>query len=101
MAITNGQRDIMLFSSSGKCIRFNENDVRPMGRTARGVIGIRLERALEPAEVGHRVTSLCHLAHIAVHVGEKLRWDPEKEVFQGNDAANEYVSKPIHQPRIT
>jgi DNA gyrase subunit A len=41
--ITGGQRDIMLFSSSGKCIRFAESDVRPMGRVARGVIGIRLK----------------------------------------------------------
>jgi DNA gyrase subunit A len=41
--ITDGQRDIMLFSSSGKCIRFSEDDVRSMGRVARGVIGIRLK----------------------------------------------------------
>jgi len=41
--ITDGERDIMLFSSSGKCIRFRETDVRPMGRVARGVIGIRLK----------------------------------------------------------
>jgi DNA gyrase subunit A len=41
--ITDGERDIMLFSSSGKCIRFHETDVRPMGRVARGVIGIRLQ----------------------------------------------------------
>lgn len=54
---------------------------------------------LEPAEVGHRVTSLCHLAHIAVHSGEKLKWDPEQEVFLDNDAANEYITKPIHEPR--
>ncbi len=40
--ITDGERDIMLFASTGKCIRFSENDVRSMGRTARGVIGIRL-----------------------------------------------------------
>jgi DNA gyrase subunit A len=33
----------MLFSSSGKCIRFPEDNVRPMGRVARGVIGIRLQ----------------------------------------------------------
>jgi DNA gyrase subunit A len=45
--ITDGQRDIMLFSSSGKCIRFNENDVRSMGRVARGVIGIRLQEKQE------------------------------------------------------
>jgi DNA gyrase subunit A len=43
VAITNGSRDIMLFSSSGKCIRFSENDVRSMGRQAMGVIGIRLK----------------------------------------------------------
>jgi len=41
-AITDGKRDVMLFSSSGKANRFNEQDVRPMGRTARGVRGIRL-----------------------------------------------------------
>ena len=41
-AITDGSRDVMLFSSSGKTIRFNEADVRPMGRTARGVRGIKL-----------------------------------------------------------
>jgi len=41
-ALTDGQQDIMLFSSSGKVIRFKEADVRAMGRTARGVRGIRL-----------------------------------------------------------
>ncbi|MEQ8314682.1 MAG: DNA gyrase subunit A [Gammaproteobacteria bacterium] len=41
-AITTGDRDVMLVSSSGKAIRFSESDVRPMGRTARGVRGIKL-----------------------------------------------------------
>ena len=40
--ITDGTKDIMLFSDAGKVIRFDENLVRPMGRTARGVRGIRL-----------------------------------------------------------
>jgi DNA gyrase subunit A len=40
--LTDGQQDVMLFSSSGKAIRFNESQVRPMGRTARGVRGITL-----------------------------------------------------------
>lgn len=40
--ITDGSKDIMLFSDAGKVIRFDENLVRPMGRTARGVRGIRL-----------------------------------------------------------
>jgi DNA gyrase subunit A len=40
--ITNGNQDIMLFASSGKAIRFAEQDVRPMGRTAAGVRGLKL-----------------------------------------------------------
>ncbi len=42
VAITDGERDIMLASSGGKMIRFNEKEVRPMGRNARGVIGMRI-----------------------------------------------------------
>ena len=41
-AVTDGEQDIILVSSSGKTIRFKESDVRPMGRTARGVRGIKL-----------------------------------------------------------
>jgi DNA gyrase subunit A len=40
--ITTGNQDIMLFASSGKAIRFSEQDVRPMGRTAAGVRGLKL-----------------------------------------------------------
>jgi DNA gyrase subunit A len=43
VAITDGRRDAMLFSNAGKVIRFNEADVRPMGRTACGVRGIKLK----------------------------------------------------------
>jgi len=50
-AITDGKRDILLFSNAGKAIRFNESDVRVMGRTAAGVLGIRLAE-------GQRVVSL-------------------------------------------
>jgi len=42
-AITDGAHDVMLFSDSGKAVRFDENDVRPMGREARGVRGMQLE----------------------------------------------------------
>ncbi|MGE0079910.1 MAG: DNA gyrase subunit A [Thiohalomonadaceae bacterium] len=42
VAITEGNRDILLFSDAGKVIRFNEQDVRAMGRVSRGVRGIRL-----------------------------------------------------------
>jgi len=55
-------------------------------------------QTLEDAEVGQRTTSLCHLGHIAVHLGQKLQWDPQSERFVANEAANRYVSKPIHAP---
>src|SRR5215207_7411289 len=42
-ALTDGEHDVMLFSDSGKAVRFDENDVRPMGRNARGVRGMTLE----------------------------------------------------------
>ncbi len=42
-AITDGNSDVVLISSSGKAARFNESNVRAMGRTARGVRGIRLD----------------------------------------------------------
>ncbi len=42
-AITDGQHDVMLFSDAGKAVRFDENDVRPMGRNTRGVRGMMLE----------------------------------------------------------
>ncbi len=43
VAITDGHCDVMLFSDAGKAVRFDEDDVRPMGREARGVRGMNLE----------------------------------------------------------
>ncbi|HEF4747395.1 DNA gyrase subunit A [Burkholderia multivorans] len=42
-SITDGAHDVMLFSDAGKAVRFDENDVRPMGREARGVRGMQLD----------------------------------------------------------
>ncbi|HQU61739.1 MAG TPA: DNA gyrase subunit A, partial [Nitrosomonas sp.] len=42
VALTDGKYDVMLFSDNGKAMRFSENDVRPMGRGARGVRGMKL-----------------------------------------------------------
>jgi DNA gyrase subunit A len=61
-AITDGEKDVMLFSTSGKAVRFREADVRAMGRTARGVRGIKLadgQRMISliiPAEDGKVLT---------------------------------------------
>ena len=43
VAITDGSHDVMLFSDAGKAVRFDENDVRSMGRGARGVRGMNLD----------------------------------------------------------
>ncbi|MBA4143834.1 MAG: DNA gyrase subunit A [Nitrosospira sp.] len=51
VALTEGKHDVMMFSDAGKAIRFDENDVRPMGRGARGVRGMKLGR-------GQKVISL-------------------------------------------
>jgi DNA gyrase subunit A len=50
-AIIDGSKDIMLFSSEGKAVRFSENDVRAMGRVSKGVRGMRLPE-------GHSVISM-------------------------------------------
>jgi DNA gyrase subunit A len=44
VGLTSGTCDILLFSDAGKVVRFTEEDVRPMGRTARGVRGIMLQK---------------------------------------------------------
>ncbi|MCX7179564.1 MAG: DNA gyrase subunit A [Proteobacteria bacterium] len=44
VAITDGKYDVMLFSNAGKTVRFAEGDVRAMGRNARGVRGMQLDR---------------------------------------------------------
>jgi DNA gyrase subunit A len=51
VALTEGAHDVMLFSSGGKAVRFDENDVRPMGRNAHGVRGMMLDK-------GQKVISL-------------------------------------------
>ena len=42
VALTDGKRDVMMFTDAGKAIKFNEEAVRPMGRTAAGVRGIKM-----------------------------------------------------------
>jgi DNA gyrase subunit A len=44
VALTDGNNEVMLFNNAGKAIRFNEDEVRAMGRTARGVRGMRLSK---------------------------------------------------------
>ena len=51
-----------------------------------------------PVEAGHSVATLCHLGNIARRLGRHLKWDPEKEVFPGDDEANQYLDVPKRKP---
>jgi hypothetical protein len=51
-----------------------------------------------PAEVGHRTASICHLNNIAMRVGRKLKWDPQKEQFMGDDEANSLITPTMRAP---
>ena len=51
-----------------------------------------------PVDIGHRVSTICHLANIAIKVGRKLQWDPVQEQFIGNDDANAMLDRKRRDP---
>jgi predicted dehydrogenase len=51
-----------------------------------------------PVDIGHRVATVCHLANLSIRLGRKLKWDPEKEVFPGDDEANSMLCRPMREP---
>jgi predicted dehydrogenase len=51
-------------------------------------------QTLEDAEVGHRTSTVGHLGHIAIQLGRKLKFDPDKERFVGDDEANKMLTLP-------
>lgn len=50
------------------------------------------------AEIGHRTSTLCHLGNIAMLLGRKLRWDPQKERFIEDRQANSMLARPMRSP---
>ena len=56
------------------------------------------EETIAPAEVGHRSISVGLLGEIAMLTEQKLRWDPEKEVFGNSEQANRMLSRPMRAP---
>jgi hypothetical protein len=56
------------------------------------------QRAATTPEIGHRSTSACEIAWITMKLGRKVRWDPVKEVFIGDDEANSMRSRPQRSP---
>ncbi len=60
---------------------------------------VRTRRAtIAGPEVAHRSTTLCHLAHIAITTGRKLKWDPKRERFANDDQANRMLARAMRPP---
>jgi predicted dehydrogenase len=51
-----------------------------------------------PAEIGHRTISIAHIGNIAMLLERKLKWDPSKEQFDGDDEANKMLDYPRRDP---
>ena len=80
-ALTDGKHDVMLFSDGGKAVRFDEDDVRPMGRGARGVRGMMLEDgqsviAMLVAEDEDAISVQRTQAFRPDHAGQSARFRP-------------------------
>jgi predicted dehydrogenase len=56
------------------------------------------EKPICDVEIGHRSATVCHLGNIAIRLGRKLAWDPDKEQFVGDDEANRWLSRPYRSP---
>ncbi|MEN6451847.1 MAG: Gfo/Idh/MocA family oxidoreductase [Thermoguttaceae bacterium] len=52
------------------------------------------KQPVAPVEVGHRSVTVCHLLNITRQLGRRLKWDPAKEQFIGDEEANRYVNRP-------
>ena len=51
-----------------------------------------------PVDIGHRVSTVCHMANICLRLGRKLKWDPQKERFENDDSANAMLTRPMRSP---
>jgi predicted dehydrogenase len=51
-----------------------------------------------PVDIGHRVSTVCHIANISIRLGRKLKWDPKVERFEHDDEANQMLSRPMRKP---
>ncbi len=52
----------------------------------------------EPVEIGHRVSTVCHLGNIAMQLDRKIRWDAEKETISGDREAAAMLERPLRAP---
>jgi predicted dehydrogenase len=55
-------------------------------------------KTVAPVEIGHRSCSVCILGYIAMKLGRRLTWNPEREGFEGDDEANRLLARPMRAP---
>ncbi len=55
-------------------------------------------KPVSPIEAAVRSDTICHLDDIAIRLGRKLRWDPQKEMFTGDEQANRMLQRPMRSP---
>src|SRR5205807_1468072 len=51
-----------------------------------------------PVDIGHRVSTICHLANISIRLKQNLRWDPKAEQFENYAEANAMLTRPMRSP---
>ncbi len=51
-----------------------------------------------PVEIGHRCCSVMHLGNISMQLGRKLKWNPDREIFPGDEQANRMLSRSMRSP---
>ena len=82
---TLGPEDVHLYNSPG-----HERDWLDCVRTRK--------RPICDVEVGHRSVSVAHLGNIACRLGQKLNWDPVREIFPDDEEANRWLFRPYRAP---
>jgi len=97
--LTDGDQDIMLFSSAGKAVRFNESAVRPMGRTAAGVRGIRLDPGQRKGRGGKGLISIRTSERNGDQIGATLV-EEEDEIMLISDGGTLVRTRVSDVPRM-
>ncbi len=77
---------------------FAETGDTHMGNWLHAIRTRRPDALRVPVEVGHRSSTFCHLANIAMELGRPLQWDPAAEAFTGDEAANRMRRRSMRAP---
>jgi predicted dehydrogenase len=80
-------------ASSATRLTVSENHMRNFFDSVRS-----RQQPICDAEIGHRSVSVCHLGVIAMRLGRKLRWDPDKEQFVGDQDADQWLGREMRKP---